>query len=59
MLCTVVEIIVSIYFILQFLHSELGHFEAGESRWTEQNSGDGNFLLYLTPSAGLWSLENF
>lgn len=59
MLCTLVEIMVSVYSILQFLHSELGHFEAGESRGIEENSGDGNFLLYLTPSADLCSLENF
>jgi len=59
MLCTIVERTVSVYPILQFLHSELGHFEAGESRWIEKNRGDRNFLLYLTPFADLWSLENF
>lgn len=58
MLCTIAEIMVSVYSISQFLHSELGYPEAGESRWIAENSGDGNFLLYLIPSADLWSLEN-
>lgn len=54
---TVVEIMV--YFILQFLHSELGHFDTGKSRQIEVNTGDGKFLLYLTPLADLWFTENF
>lgn len=57
MLRTVVEI--TVYFILQFLHSELGHFDTSKSRQIEVSTGDGKFLLYLTPLADLWFTENF